>query len=57
LKCPHCLAKIPFSSLNSTQKEAIKKGKYNNLEIKCPYCHTKFSLQKRKAPSVLELKI
>ncbi len=57
LKCPSCLARIPFSALNSEQKQKIKSGNYNNLEIKCPYCHKKFSLQKRKAPSVLWLKI
>ncbi|MDQ7022479.1 MAG: hypothetical protein Q9M97_02950 [Candidatus Gracilibacteria bacterium] len=57
LKCVHCLAKIPFSSLTGIQRESIKNGKYNNLEIKCSYCHTKFVLQKRKANSILGLKI
>jgi len=57
IKCPHCLAKIPFSWLTEEQREEIKKGKYNDLEIKCPYCHTNFVLQKRKANSILWLKI
>ena len=57
LKCPHCLAKIPFSGLTWEQKSEIKKWNYNNLEIKCPYCHTKFILQKRKAQSRLWIKI
>jgi hypothetical protein len=57
LKCPHCLARIPFSYLNTEQKDKIKTWKYNNLEIKCPYCHTSFILQKRKAFSSLWLKI
>ncbi len=57
LKCPHCVAKIPFSALNIEQQKDIKSRKYNNLEIKCPYCHTQFVLQKRKADSMLWLKI
>jgi len=57
IKCPHCLAKIPFSWLTEKQREEIKKWNYNNLEIKCPYCHTNFVLQKRKANSILWLKI
>ena len=57
LKCPHCLAKIPFSGLNNEKKSEIKSGNYNNLEIKCPYCHTKFVLQKKKAQSILWIKI
>jgi len=47
------LAKIPFSGLNNEKKSEIKSGNYNNLEIKCPYCHTKFVLQKKKAQSIL----
>jgi len=57
LKCPHCLAKIPFSWLTEEQKNKIKSWKYNNLEIKCPYCYTKFVLQKKKAKSILWIKI
>jgi len=57
IKCPHCLAKIPFSGLNEEQRQKIKDKAYNNLEIKCPYCHTKFVLQKRKAKSILGIKI
>jgi len=57
LKCVHCLAKIPFSGLNWEQRDKIKYWNYNNLEIKCPYCHTKFILQKRKTNSILWLKI
>ena len=57
LKCPHCVAKIPFSSLNQEQRNKIKWWNYSNLEIKCPYCHTSFVLQKRKAHSILGLKI
>ena len=51
------MAKIPFSGLNNEQKSEIKKWNYNNLEIKCPYCHTKFVLQKKKAHSILWIKI
>jgi len=57
LKCPHCLAKIPFSGLTEKQRSEIKLKNYNNLELKCPYCHTQFVLQKRKANSILGLKI
>lgn len=57
LKCPHCLAKIPFSGLSEEQRNEIKKWNYNNLELKCPYCHTKFVLQKRKSDSIFWIKI
>lgn len=57
LKCPHCQAQIWFSALSEEQKNAIDKWEYDNLELKCPYCHTKFTLQKRKANSMLWLKI
>ena len=57
LKCPHCVAKIPFSGLTEWNRKQIKIWKYSNLEIKCPYCHTKFILQKIKANSILGLKI
>ncbi len=57
LKCPHCLSRIPFSALNTLQKEKIRNWNYNNLEIKCPYCNTKFVLQKKSSPSILWLKI
>jgi len=57
LKCPHCLAKIPFSGLTENQRKSIKSWNYNNLEIKCPYCNTKFVLQKKKSNSILWIKI
>jgi len=57
MKCPHCNSKIWFSALTNDQRLSIKNWNYNNLEIKCPYCHTKFILQKRKANSILWLKI
>lgn len=57
LKCPHCISKIPFSSLNQKQKDRIRRKELENLEIKCPYCHTEFLLQKRKARSFLGIKI
>ncbi len=57
LKCPHCVSRIPNSSLTEQQQEKIKKWEYNNLEIKCPYCNTKFILQKKKEHSLLWIKI
>ena len=57
LKCPHCVSAIWFSSLTEEQREKIKEKKYNNLEIKCPYCHTKFVLQSKKANSMIGLKV
>lgn len=57
LRCPHCLSKISFSALTETQQNRLKDWKYNNLEIKCPYCHTKFVLQKKSSKSILWLKI
>lgn len=57
LKCPHCVAKIPFSWLSISQQNQIKLWEYNNLEIKCPYCHIEFVLQKRKVRSILWIKI
>lgn len=57
LKCPHCLSKIPFSSLTLAQQNKIKWRNYSNLEIKCPYCHTNFTLQKKSTNSIFWIKI
>lgn len=57
LKCPHCVSKISYSALTEDQQDNIKWWNYNNLEIKCPYCHTSFVLQKKKANSIIWIKI
>ena len=57
LKCPHCESKIPVSWMTQDQIASIKKGDYNNLSIKCNYCHIDFVLQKRKAKSILWIKL
>jgi len=57
LKCPHCVSKISFTGLTETQQSKIKSWDYSNLDIKCPYCHTTFLLQKKTAKSILGLKI
>ncbi len=57
LKCPHCVAKISFSALSHEQREKLRNKQYNNLELKCPYCHTEFTLQNRKASSLLWIKV
>jgi DNA-directed RNA polymerase subunit RPC12/RpoP len=53
LKCPHCESKISYSALNEEQKQKIDSSEYNNLEIKCPYCHSNFVLQRLKANSII----
>lgn len=53
LQCPHCQAAISLSALNEGQRTAIRSNNYENLAIKCPYCHTTFTLQKKTAESVL----
>lgn len=57
LKCPHCVAKISFSWLTQWQKDRIRNKDLDNLEIKCPYCHTSFMLQNRKVKSILWIKL
>ncbi len=57
LRCPHCEASIGVSALNEYQKTQIRENNYNNLEIKCPYCHTQFVLQKKSAPSIIGIQI
>lgn len=57
LKCSHCVSKISYTGLTSEQQSLIASGEYSNLEIKCPYCHTNFVLQKQQALSILGLKI
>ncbi|MCP4523520.1 MAG: hypothetical protein GY828_04850, partial [Candidatus Gracilibacteria bacterium] len=57
LKCPHCVAKIALSGLTQGQKNRIRNKDLDNLEIKCPYCHTEFMLQKKTAKSLLGIKL
>ena len=57
LKCPHCVSKIALSWLTQWQKDRIRNKDLDNLEIKCPYCHTEFMLQKRTARSLLGIKL
>ncbi|MCP4523083.1 MAG: hypothetical protein GY828_02585 [Candidatus Gracilibacteria bacterium] len=57
LKCPHCTSKIALSALTKEQKEKIREKKFNNLLLKCPYCHTEFTLQEKKARSILGIKL
>lgn len=57
LKCPHCVAKISLSWLTQWQKDRIRNKDLNNLEIKCPYCHTKFMLQNKKVKPILWIKL
>lgn len=57
LKCPHCVAAIWFSTLNEEQKTKIREGNYENLSLKCPYCHTTFTLQKKSENSIIWIKI
>lgn len=57
LRCLHCLSAISFSALNEEQKEKIRNNFYENLSIKCPYCNTNFTLQKKSAESVIWIKI
>ena len=57
LLCPHCKSGVAFSSLNQEQKTKIRNNEYNNLELKCPYCHTNFVLQKRTSNSILWIKL
>ena len=57
LKCPHCTSKIPFSWLTQENRRRIENKDLDNLEIKCPYCHTKFTLQNNKSRSYLWIKI
>lgn len=57
LKCPHCQSAIALSALNTEQREKIRANDYSNLSIKCPYCHTTFTLQKKTFTSVLGIKI
>lgn len=57
LKCPHCISKIALSWLTQWQKDRIRNKDLDNLEIKCPYCHTEFMLQKRTARSLLGIKL
>lgn len=57
LKCPHCISSISLSALNEEQKTKIRENNYSNLEIKCPYCHTKFVLQKKTENSIIWINI
>jgi len=57
LKCPHCVSKIALSWLTQWQKDKIRNKELDNLEIKCPYCHTVFMLQKKTAHSILGIKL
>ncbi len=57
LKCPHCTSKIPYSWLTQENRKRIDNKDLDNLEIKCPYCHTKFILQNAKSSSYLWIKI
>ena len=57
LKCPHCESSIFLSALNTEQKEKIRKNDYQNLAIKCPYCNTTFTLQKKSSSSIIWIQI
>lgn len=57
LKCPHCESSISLSALNTEQKEKIRKNDYQNLAIKCPYCNTTFTLQKKSSSSIIWIQI
>jgi hypothetical protein len=57
LKCPHCISKIALSWLTQGQKDRIRNKDLDNLEIKCPYCHTEFMLQKKTARSLIGIKL
>ncbi|RAL55908.1 hypothetical protein BLD25_03670 [Candidatus Gracilibacteria bacterium GN02-872] len=57
LKCPHCESSISLSALNTEQKEKIRKNDYQNLAIKCPYCNTTFTLQKKSSSSIIGIQI
>lgn len=57
LKCPHCVSKIALSWLTQWQKDRIRNKDLDNLEIKCPYCHTSFMLQKKTVKSILWIKL
>lgn len=57
LSCPHCQSAISLSALNDEQKTKIRENNYENLSIKCPYCHTIFTLQKKSENSIIWIKI
>ena len=57
LLCPKCSSWIRFSWLNQEQKTKIKNSSYSNLELKCPYCHSFFVLQKKRAVSLVWIKL
>lgn len=57
LKCSHCQSAISMSALNEEQKTKIRDNDYSNLSIKCPYCHTTFTLQKKTKVSIVGIKI
>lgn len=57
LACPHCQSAISLSALTLEQREKIRKNEYENLAIKCPYCHTTFTMQKKSAESMFGIKI
>lgn len=57
LKCVHCQASISLSALNEEQKTKIRNNDYSNLSIKCPYCHTNFTIQKKTKESIIGIQI
>lgn len=57
IKCPKCLSRIPASSIDWLSLSKIYAGKYENLNLNCPYCQAKFTLQKKKSSSPLGIKI
>lgn len=57
LACPHCQSAIALSALSLEQREKIRKNEYENLAIKCPYCHIIFTMQKKSAESMFGIKI
>gem|GEM_PF-5908452 len=53
MKCPHCESSISLSALNEEQKTKIRENNYENLSLKCPYCNTNFTLQKKSFDSTI----